>query len=197
MGDANPSAWQLQEDGCLAATPLRSLTDSPLLMPARLCFAPPSLPESLGVAAGACAVRWPLGALAQSPAGCPPPFPRRYIRVIARPPARPVPSGAVQQFPLPLLPPPPVRAAQALSPSAPSPARGSGHAAPVAASGREGGGGGGSGSGSRSRPQRRPRGGSVSVSGAEGGGPGGAPRFIPRVPSAQAPLPSRWGLACL
>lgn len=74
MGDANPSAWQLQEDGCLAATPLRSLTDSPLLMPARLCFAPPSLPESLGVAAGACAVRWPLGALAQSPAGCPPPL---------------------------------------------------------------------------------------------------------------------------
>lgn len=55
-----------------AAAPLRRLTHSPSRLPARLCFFPPPLPETLGVEAGACAVRWQPGALAQSPAGRPP-----------------------------------------------------------------------------------------------------------------------------
>lgn len=55
-------------------------------------------------------------------AASPPLPPGRYIRVTARPPARPVPRGAVRSLPLPRLPPPPARAAPALSPSAPSPA---------------------------------------------------------------------------
>lgn len=179
-----------------AAAPLRRLTHSPSRLPARLCFFPPPLPETLGVEAGACAVRWQPGALAQSPAGRPPhhhhhPPRRRYIRVTARPPARPVPRGAARLAPPPPPPSPPARAAPALSPSAPSPARGSGHAAAVAASGRAGGGG-GSGSRSGSRPAS-PSAGRLGECQRRGGkewragGRGGAPRCIPRVPLSPFP----------
>lgn len=66
---------------------------------------------------------WQPGARAHSPAGCSPSLrapPSRYIRVTARPPARPVPCGALRLAPSPSSPLPSVRAAPALSPSAPA-----------------------------------------------------------------------------
>lgn len=184
-----------------AAAPLRRLTHSPSRLPARLCFFPPPLPETLGVEAGACAVRWQPGALAQSPAGRPPhhhhhPPRRRYIRVTARPPARPVPRGAARLAPPPPpLPPqrgrlrrcrhprPPLRGAPATPLLSLPPAERGEAAAPAPAPAPV--------------QHRRPPGGSVSVSGVEGrsGGRGaGAGRLAasPAFPSA----PSRRGPAC-
>ncbi|TRZ15493.1 hypothetical protein HGM15179_011604, partial [Zosterops borbonicus] len=106
------------------AAPLRACPARP---PARLSFAPPPVPETLGVEAGACAVRWRPGALAQSPAaGRPPP---RYIRVThARPHGRCPRCCAAAPPPLPRPPPsfparapaarPPARAPGALPPPA-------------------------------------------------------------------------------
>lgn len=178
-----------------AAAPLRRLTHSPSRLPARLCFFPPPLPETLGVEAGACAVRWQPGALAQSPAGRPPHHhhpPPPPVHPGHRTPARTAgpPRRCAARSPSPP-PSPPARAAPALSPSAPSPARGSGHAAAVAASGRAGGGG-GSGSRSGSRPAS-PSAGRLGECQRRGGkewragGRGGAPRCIPRVPLSPFP----------
>lgn len=127
-GGLSPAPRELREDGCplpapprapgCAAAPLRRLTRSPSRLPARLPFAPPPLPETLGVEAGACAVRWQPGALAQSPAGRPPPFPP--VHPGHRTPART--AGPLRclaaRSPSPSSPLPPARAAPALSPSA-------------------------------------------------------------------------------
>lgn len=164
--------------GCLPAAPLRSATRSRLAHPPASVSLPPPLPETLGVKAGACAVCWQPGARAQSPAGCHPSLrapPRRYIRVTARPPAWPVPCGALQLAPSPSSPLPSVRAAPALSPSAPAlrgvrsgPARPREAAAPA--------------------PSASP-GGSVSAAACGEGGPG-SPQ--PPRPTASAARPSSY-----
>lgn len=133
---------------CLPAAPLRSTTRSRPPRPPASVSLPPPLPETLGVKAGACAVCWQPGARAHSPAGCPPSIrapPSRYIRVTARPPARPVPCGALRLAPSPSSPLPSVRAAPALSPSAPAlrgvrpgPAQGGGGSGSVRIAGRLG-----------------------------------------------------------